>query len=210
MKPTFPGSWFDLCVVSKHDGWSGRSNAFEIRGVLNAVQPSDAHDSRRGLILMGGPSKHATWANDSIANQVSRIANAQPGVQWKLTTSRRTPPDFLRNIGAPPANLTLVPVEQTDADWVASHLAESAQVWVSPDSVSMVYEALTSGAAVGLLDLALHPRSKLIAGLRGLVEEKTVTAFEKHRIEDPLPPARERLDEASRCARWLLAHWFPK
>ena len=210
MKPTFPGAWFDLCVVSKHDGWSGRPNVLEIRGVLNAVQRTAAHDPARGLILIGGPSRHATWSNETMARQTLKIISDLPAVQWTLTTSRRTPAEFLHLLETAAKNLEVVPVERTGPDWVARNLAESAQVWVSPDSVSMVYEALTSGAAVGLLDLKLHARSKLNAGLRGLVDDGRVTSFARYRAGDTLSAASEQLDEAGRCARWIVSNWFAR
>ncbi|MCH8840089.1 MAG: mitochondrial fission ELM1 family protein [Planctomycetes bacterium] len=43
------------------------------------------------------------------------------------------------------SNLTIVPHKETSSSWVSEHLANAARVWVSADSVSMVYESLTNG-----------------------------------------------------------------
>jgi mitochondrial fission protein ELM1 len=59
--------------------------------------------------------------------------------------------------------LTIVPFAATSPDWLPTQLARADQAWVTADSVSMVYEALTAGAAVGVLDVP-RPRQAGSAG----------------------------------------------
>ena len=77
--------------------------------------------------------------------------------------------------------------------------------WVSEDSVSMVYEALTGGARVGLL--ALPPRGgtgRVLRGLDRLLTDGWVTTHAHWCEEGALPPPRLGFDEAARCARLIL------
>jgi len=209
MRPTLPAAWFDLCIVSEHDQPASSKNSLAVRGVLSAVRPSANHDPAQGLFLIGGPCRHARWDDRRIAEQVIRITTCQPSARWRLTTSRRTPDSFLQSLaGRSPANLDIFPHSQTDRDWVLSHLANAAQVWVSPDSVSMLSEALTSGAAVGLLDLEWTNRSKLVSGLKRLSDEGWVTPFGSASPGCILPSPPQRLDEAGRCADWIIERWL--
>lgn len=209
MQPSLPSRWFDLRIISRHDEPKPDGNVLPIRGVLNAARFHPDHDAARGLFLIGGPCRHAWWEDEPLVKQVIRLAEAQPDVRWSLTTSRRTPGEFLERVRTRhPANLEVLAFDETDRNWVPEQLARAAQVWVTPDSVSMVFEALTSGAAVGLLDLELKRGTKLGAELRRLDGDGWLTTFADHNPKDMLTAPPERLDEAGRCADWIVEHWF--
>jgi mitochondrial fission protein ELM1 len=95
-------------------------------------------------------------------------------------------------------------VEDVDAEWLVQKLATTATVWVTEDSVNMLYEALTAGAATGLLSM---PRRKERASKRnlggGLLAEGLVTSFDDWYNGRQLTPPAVPLDEAGRCAfKW--------
>jgi mitochondrial fission protein ELM1 len=71
------------------------------------------------------------------------------------------------------------------------------------DSVSMVYESLTSGAAVGLLDVPARGASKLSNNIEGLVEDRMVSPYSKWHSERKLSRPPVLLNEAKRCAERL-------
>ncbi len=207
MKPNYPLSWYDLCIIPEHDGvGSVAANVIETRGVLNPIERSATQRNDRGLILLGGPSKHHGWDDERIAEQVTAIVQHDSQVRWTLTTSRRTPASVLprlQTLGA--ANLTITPVDQTDKGWVPAQLRDCAQIWASEDSVSMVYESLTSGAAVGLLDVprkgtARGEAARVLVGVQKLIAEGWVTPFVAWRKSGVLTRNGTVLDEATRCA----------
>ena len=211
MKPSLPLRCFDLCLVPEHDGVRPRPNVILTRGALNAVRPSTTRLTDRGLILVGGPSAHHAWDGQLIVSQISEVLAAEPARHWRLTTSRRTPAglvESLRSLGA--ANLEVIPVEQTDPEWVGRELAAASVVWVSEDSVSMIYEALTSGAAVGLLHLPRRRRrsGRVIRGLDALVKQGLAVPFDAWRQGRRLTPPSEPLAEAERCARIICERWL--
>jgi mitochondrial fission protein ELM1 len=209
MKPTLPTAWFDLCVIPAHDRPRHRDNILVTRGVLNRARRAGRPDEHVGLILVGGPSAHVAWSDAAVAAQVGAVLARTPGVHWTLTTSRRTPEGFLAQLATDSAQLTVVPGARTGPDWLPGQLARAAQVWVTQDSVSMVYEALTAGAAVGLLDVPWrNERDRLAHGVALLVREGLVTPFAAWRQGRALRPPAEPFDEAARCAAWIKDRWL--
>lgn len=159
MKPSLPLCCFDHVIIPEHDGPSLKSNVILTKGALNTIRPSENASDDKGLILVGGPSRNHDWDGHAIANQVKKLLEIYSGVDWLLTTSRRTPVqsvDLLHAINH--ASLSIIPFEETEPGWVGKRLRECGKVWVSEDSVSMVFEALSSGAEVGLLEVP--PRQK--------------------------------------------------
>lgn len=205
MRPSMPLFLFDLCLIPEHDSPPPRDNVIPLRGVLNDVATSPDKDPGLGLMLIGGVSAHYRWDDQAVWRAIETIARSQPGVAWRLTTSRRTPESFLKSMpdNLPP-NLTLIPHEQTGAGWLESALTDCAQAWVTEDSVSMLYEALTAGAAVGLLRLpALRP-SRVRRGVESLLAEGWITAYDDRRAGDPLTGSGLRFNEAERVAPLIL------
>ena len=209
MKPSLPLSWFDLCVAPQHDGVSA-ANVFNTRGALNAVTPEGNKDAASGLILLGGASRHYGWSDSAIVAQVAAIVQTDTAVRWTLTTSRRTPPRTLELLHAIAArNLTIVQWEQTDSNWLPTRLASAARIWVSEDSVSMVYEALTSGAATGLLQVPRQHVSRISRGMAALADDRLITRFADWQKGAPLAVPANPFNEAARAATWIRTKWFP-
>lgn len=206
MKPTWPMACFNAAIIPAHDQPAPRSRVLVTRGVLNSVSPSDqARDPGSGLLLFGGVCRHFAWDNDAVLAQVDALVRSQPDVHWRATDSRRTPAGFaeaLRQREWPALEFT--PHQATPPDWVRTQLATAGQVWVSPDSVSMVYESLTSGAPTGLLALPALRRNRVAEGLRELMAGGWVTPWESRREGGRPAPPPEPLWEADRAARWLL------
>jgi mitochondrial fission protein ELM1 len=210
MKPSLPLRLFDLCIVPQHDSASG-ANVIGTRGVLNVIEPSMAKQPGQGLLLIGGPAANSGWDNEAMIEQVLAVAKGQSSSKWTLTTSRRTPQEFVPLLSeACPANLTIVPCEQTGPAWVPQELARAAQVWVSEDSVSMVYEALTSGAAVGLLSVPSKRSGRVARGMNQLQQGGWVTSFRDWDRATPLPSPPARLHEARRCAELICERYCSK
>ncbi len=207
MKPSLPRRWFELTVVPQHDGLQADAATLVTTGALNRLHPPAEHPNSRGeqaLILIGGPSPHFEWHDDAIQLQIKSLLARSPNLRWTLTTSRRTPESFLATLPAHPA-LTVVPHTATSPDWLPEQLAGSGLVWVSPDSASMVYEALTAGADVGVFDLPVNPKSRVGRAIADLADTQRVTRFIQWCADGTLHPNTTPLAEADRCAAWILA-----
>lgn len=220
MKPSLPLCWFDLCLIPEHDRPPIRDNVVVTQGVLNTVRPSDCAKQEIGLILVGGPSSHHRWDGPSLVRMVRTIVDAHPMIAWRIADSRRTPActrHLLRAIpsistgaslstGAAPI-CAFVPHEETGPEWLSTALAEAGTVWVTEDSVSMLYEALSAGAATGLLPVPRRRSSRPSRGVDALIASGQVTAFERWAEGAALSRLAVPLCEAERCARALLARW---
>ncbi len=204
MKPSLPLSWFDLCIAPGHDFPNGgdHANLILTRGALNRVVPSGDGPRSGGMILIGGPSANHGWDGESLLAALAEIAGA--GV-WQLTDSRRTPAGFITEIRKRLPAVRIFPHSETTPDWLPSKLAAAAEVWVTEDSVSMIYEALGSGARVGLLPVPrLKENSRVLGGLEELSAESYLTPFSQWQATKALPAPPTILREADRCAGLVL------
>lgn len=209
MQPSLPVALFDLCLIPQHDRYRGGGNYIETRGVLNPLHAEGRHEENRTLIMIGGPSRHYGWDTVNMLSQIRQLLAHRPWMQYTLTTSRRTPADFivgLHSLSAP--NLRVVPFSQTQPGWVAEQLAQSATAWVSEDSVSMVYEALTAQVAVGLLNLPLKQENRVSRGVEHLLQQGMIVRFDSDaHYQQRLHPVAG-FTEADRCANWILRRWL--
>jgi len=207
MRPSLPLAWFDLCVIPQHDNPPHRANVLVTRGVLNTARPSAEREADKGVFLIGGPSKHYSWDTAGLMAQIDAILSATPGMRWTLTTSRRTPAATeaallaLRERG-----VDVCPVRDTPPGWAMDQVARSAQAWVTEDSVSMVYESLTAGAATGLLAVPRLGETRVANGVAELQREGFITTVKDWQLTGTLHASPTRLQEAERVAEAVLKH----
>ncbi|WP_370277007.1 mitochondrial fission ELM1 family protein [Pontibacterium sp.] len=200
MKPSLPMGWFDLCLIPKHDEPGERTNVVLTDGALNRMQSmAEREPDSKGMILIGGLSKHFGWDDQLLVDQLKAIVDGS--IPWLLTTSRRTPESFLPLVQqAELPNLEIVPFEQTGPGWLGKHLPQAEQCWVSGDSVSMVFESLTAGSAVGILELPPQASNRITRGLQLLIDNHKVTPFSRWQESRLLPLPETPFNEAERCA----------
>lgn len=195
MKPGIPAAWFSYCIAPEHDFKQPpkSGNIILSKGALNRVVPS--HETKSGkLLLIGGPSKTHGFDASALISQIREIASEG----WQAADSRRTPTNFLTELKKEIPGLKTFPHQDTEPSWLAGKLSSLAEVWVTEDSVSMIYEALTGGAKVGVLNMPRHnPDARVIRGLVTLREGGYFIGLENHN-----PPL---LAEADRCAELILS-----
>jgi len=201
MTPSLPLSWFDLCLIPEHDTPPIKPNILVTQGALNLMQPS-TKSAATGMLLIGGPSKHHAWDEPQVLAQIqSIVSNAR--VEWTLTSSRRTPSSTELALKALFGH-RFKSCHEVAADWLPSLLSTAEVCWVTEDSVSMVYEALTAGCAVGTLSVPKKTENRLTLGLQKLEEKGIITSFERWSGgELPLPSVQ--FNEAERCANMILS-----
>ena len=194
--------FFDLCIVPEHDGVGGQ-NVIQTKGVLNGLRPAEKQKPPFGLILVGGPSAHHGWSDASVSEAVRKITEADDRVRWELTTSRRTPKETtLRLLDKQFSNLHTTPFYETDPDWLPQKLAAASYVWVTEDSVSMLYESLSAGCRVGVIPVRRRHKkaSRVIRGLEKLLEEEWVFSLNRDSPQMLFEQPPQVLQEAQRVA----------
>lgn len=199
MRPSFPRSCFDLVLAPEHDKMGGDDpRLVETRGALNRMRPA-AKVAGSSLLLVGGPSKHVVWDDTQVINQIQTILDTNDGLKLAIATSRRTPVEFVERIRAL-ERIELILPESVDSSWLPTTLGVTERVWVTADSVSMVFEALTAGCAVSLIGLESIPNSRTQRGMQMLLDAGLVD----FRTDVALSVSGASLSEAERCAQLIL------
>jgi mitochondrial fission protein ELM1 len=203
MRPSLPLSWFGLCIAPSHDfpKKPQRKNLILTRGAINRVHAEDLPKTGK-LILIGGPSKTHGW---DPAAMLDMLAKVTMGGGWQLTDSRRTPEGFLEQIKKHLPNIEIFSCKETAPDWLPDQLSRAKEVWVSEDSVSMIYEALSSGARVGLLPVPrLKPSSRTLRGVDELIADGILISYSDWNHAGQLAQMPQAFNEADRAADILL------
>jgi mitochondrial fission protein ELM1 len=203
MRPSLPLRFFDICIAPAHDFPKKlqRKNLILTRGAINRVHASPPQKTGR-LILIGGPSKTHGWDTGAILDMLAKITM---GGGWQLTDSRRTPEGFLEQIKKHLPNIEIFSCKETAPDWLPGELGRAKEVWVSEDSVSMIYEALSSGARVGLLPVPrLKPSSRTLRGVDELIADGILISYSDWNHAGQLAQMPQAFNEADRAADILL------
>ena len=227
MSPSLPLGLFDVCFLPYHDleprsemlaqrypEFRARKglpvNVFATMGPLHAIVPQPEVEKTHSLLLIGGPSKYYSWDTDLLVQQI-RYIEARSSLPLVATTSRRTPKGVVERLRKEFPRVNIVAVEDTDKDWVKNHLASAGSVWVSEDSVSMIFEAVGAGVFVGLLAVPRRQvgSPRVAAGIKLLISEGFVTPFKtwKRQGAQEKTPLVKPLLEARRAADFLLARY---
>jgi mitochondrial fission protein ELM1 len=207
---------FDLCCIPIHDDPLPRENVFVTLGPPGPAVFEKKHNSGRGLILIGGLDKKShTWNSRTIAGQIQDIITKHPSMQWTVSSSPRTPEDTcktLEDMAFSNQQLRFYRSKNTPAGWIEEQYALHGIVWVTADSISMVYEALSAGCSVGILPVEwLHQDNKFQKSLNILYEKKMVVNFNEWLTGTKMPAGSvESFNEAERCAREILRRWWPE
>lgn len=202
MKPNYPLACFDYVVVPEHDAVKLHSNVIETQGALNPIVNQQQHQCGRILITLGGSSKRHQWQQACVLTAIQQITTLNPQAKIILTTSRRTPPDFLTLLQSQSEAqyIEIFPVEQTPQGWIFEQMQLAEAVWVTEDSVSMLYEALTAGCRVGVIKQQRLKQDRITRAVDRLLQHNWIaTSFDL----DDLPQAQQ-LNEADRVARLVL------
>ncbi len=205
MRPSWPLSWFDSVIMPKHDACKAltASNIFLTQGAMNTLG-RQSHDPRnKGLVLLGGQSKHFNWPSTHVTRQVSAIIESQPELDWTVTDSRRCPAPQLSSIQTACPDTTVKSHNDCPKGWLAEQMCQARSIWVTPDSVSMVYEALSSGAKCGLLELPPRKPNRINTHMQSLIANGKIDSVTSQGIIRAATKPLPRLNEAEKAAQWL-------
>jgi len=195
MKPSIPLIFFDLCIIPKHDGIKNGPNIINIQSSLVKFNSNLKKKENTGLILIGGPSKHYFWDSKTVLEEICKISKKFKFRKLLLSTSRRTPFDFLDQLNE--LNISDIKVyeySKIKSDWLDKHINKVKNIWVTNDSYSMVTEALASGADVDIIGLKVKQDSKLSKEMKVI----------KNNIKRKLP----NQNEAKIVAKFIKKIWF--
>lgn len=205
MKPQYPLSLFDWCVIPEHDGVENKHNVIHTVGALNDFQPIDASSGDFDLVLLGGRSKEFSWSDQSVFNQILRIQELT-SAKVVVSGSRRTPASFFDFFkGKHFSSIECLAVDELGPHWYVEHLLAARRVWVTMDSVNMIYEALSAGKFVGVIELPVIKTGRVFKGFKGLLKRNWIRPLSKLNTDkDFLNIELPELREAGRVAGIIL------
>lgn len=203
MKPNFPVNWFDYAIIPQHDGVKESMHVITTQGALNPIVNENRHQPNRILIALGGNSKRHQWNDEKVLSSIQRLVENNVHATFILTTSRRTPDTFLETLAQQNiySKLQIFPVEHTPQGWVFEEMQKAEVVWVTEDSVSMIFEALTAGCKVGIIKINRLKEDRITCSIDQIIQSNLVC--DQTFIEMLVEP--HAFKEADRVATYLLA-----
>mgnify|MGYP000645464692 FL=1 len=195
MKPSLPLKLFDLCVIPKHDDVKSGTNVIITNTPLINFNLNMKKKENMALFLIGGPSRHFHWDSKIILDQIKNISKKFKFKKLLITTSRRTPLDFIDEFNRLNIkNIQLYEHTKIINNWLDKNIIKVKNIWVTNDSYSMLIEAIASGAYTDILELKIKKKSKLSKEIN-LVKKKIRN---KITIQN----------EAERVAKFIKKIWF--
>ncbi|MCG8378387.1 MAG: mitochondrial fission ELM1 family protein [Proteobacteria bacterium] len=209
MKPSLPVFLFDMCIIPEHDAPPDKKNIIVTTGAINKIKTDTAKDVASGLILLGGPSKHFAWDEPNILNQIKSIISNDLDTNWLVADSPRTPDTTLATLKKWQLNATtLLSYSDSKPEELQNHIQSAGKIWVSADSISMIYESLTAGAPVGIIEVLNKTESRIVNAINNLINENEITTFKQWQQNGVMKPNSLNLNEALRCSRLLQEKSF--
>lgn len=200
---------FDLCFVPRHDGLEENGNIVLTDGPPVYKPASGNRNEKSGLILIGGidHSNHE-WSDAEIAGYIIDIVEENLDICWVVSSSPRTPQttvDMMLKLECRSSNVKFYNYRDTPSGWVEEQYASAKYVWVTADSVSMVYEAITAGCKVGILPVVWKRKNnKFQKSLSNLYSRNLAAPYGKG-VHTDFIKVKGSFNEANRCAREILS-----
>jgi len=195
MKPSLPLKLFDLCVIPKHDDVKSGTNVIITNTPLINFNLNMKKKENMALFLIGGPSRHFHWDSKIILEQIKNISKKFKFKKLLITTSRRTPLDFIDEFNRLNIkNIQLYEHTKIINNWLDKNIIKVKNIWVTNDSYSMLIEAFASGAYTDILELKIKKKSKLSRKINS-VKKKIKNKITIH-------------NEAERVAKFIQKIWF--
>jgi len=142
MRPSLPTLLYSLCIIPIHDNPPSRPNILPIQFAPTTVTPGNKPKSGVQVALIGGPSSHYDWEYETILH---RLRELDRGTGFEILTSRRTPLESAKALEV--CGRVIVP-SQISRNQYESLLESAARIVITPDSVSMLSDALATDACI--------------------------------------------------------------
>ena len=185
MKPSLPLSWFDFVMMPEHDAKGSLSNHVLLtQGVMNRFVNEQRHQANKVLILLGGTNQRYAFDSQKMLADIQTLIEHYQDINANviMTDSRRTPTELSnclskKNNIADLSTFQFFPVANTTPDWLNEQYQTASHVWVTADSVNMIFEAMTAGCQVGLIELPKLKTDRVTNMVDSLIQSGKVTTL---------------------------------
>ena len=208
MRPSLPADFFDLIILPNHDKPLKTQNKLIIEGALSRISPDQEGKNAQCIIILGGPSKHYHFDEQDVFSSIQKIYQNSDSSKIIITDSPRTPLRLTRKM--------MHHFEDIFISWdnfkegaIQEEMKKSAEIWVTEDSISMIYDALSTGSCVGIIPASRKGDNRLSKTVDSIIERKFATSFKQWSTDGVLNPS-PMLCEAKRCASFVMKTFFFK
>ena len=180
MKPQFFNSKFDLIVAPRHDFNEIPANVFTYMGSMAKVN-INLNLENIGLLIVGGKNEHYEFNNDYLISQINFVISLFPELKWIIFNSRRTPERFNRSINKNECEAQFINVAE-NFEPLDGYISRAKIRFITPDSVNMVFESLSSSGETYLFDMKRNGKNKITK----LIDEIKLNSFVGYLKEDSI------------------------
>ena len=203
MSPSLPLSMFDFALIPSHDQPSNHDKVIPFKGALSRITPSAYKKNKFLCIVIGGTSKHYSLDQALILHEIKELMDGFTDGDILISNSPRSPKKLSEKLSKTyPSHF--IDWKKMHTGEIQSLFAQSTHIWVTEDSISMVYDALSSGAQVGLLTSTRKKETKVSKEIQSLLNDQFLTNIKEWRHTKNMRPS-PLLNESDRCAQIILA-----
>jgi mitochondrial fission protein ELM1 len=183
MKPSIFLKQFDLVFAPRHDFNNEiPKNVFVYQGSIVEPKIYDDLDDNI-LVLIGGENKHFPFCIEKILNQIKFIESNNEFTNKKILifNSRRTPEKLntvLKDWSKQSNNLNFMDYQNSVS--LSNYMGKSSYTFVTPDSVNMIFESLSSLSKTYVFSTDTQNDTKVTKLIKNLVNNNSLGCIEKN------------------------------
>ena len=188
LSPSYFKKKFDLICAPFHD--MHKLNKYKHVLYFDGSLASSSNkrcDNEIGLIAIGGKNKYFEFDKKNLIKQIQYIVTLYPNKTWYIFNSRRTPNNFLNEIRNKLEfiNKKIIYVDHKDNLYSFDEFIEiSAIKVITPDSMNMIYESLSTYGETILFSLFPKKESKFLPVINNLKEMGSIGYIDQRYVDD--------------------------
>jgi mitochondrial fission protein ELM1 len=188
LSPTYFKKRFDLICAPFHDmhKLNKHKHVLYFDGSL-ALKSNKKSDDKIGMIAIGGKNKYFKFDKENLIKQIQYIITLYPNKYWYIFNSRRTPKNFLSEIHEQLEFISkkITYVDHRDDSYKFDEYIEKSSIKIiTPDSMSMIYESLSTNGETILFSLFPKKESKFLPIINNLKEMNSIGYIDQTFIDD--------------------------
>ena len=144
LRPTFNAKKFDLVVAPEHDYHDRKIpiNSLLFKGSLCKTSLHKPENNKL-VACIGGPINNVPFEKRILIDNLKYIIDTHQKFKISIFNSRRTPDDVWSEISCF-KNIKLHDSKDTDFNFFNANLVLASKKFITPDSISMIFESLSS------------------------------------------------------------------
>ena len=184
LAPSFRKKDFDFICAPQHDyeKLEKLKNVIFFEGSLSKVSTHPIDESI-GFMGLGGKNNHYVFNEDSLLNQIQYIVSLFANKKWFIFNSRRTPESInikITKLMKENSNINFINFSTTTTPSYNEILKLASIKIVSPDSMNMVYESLSTLGKSYLFDMkSKNLNNKIVRQINKLKINKQIGYLEE-------------------------------